>query len=210
MIIRYFFSITFSGFITCMLFFLMLTLIKMGKTELGEDLGSPVIDFVRLQSDSSIRVKKRILPQKKPTEAKPVTPSFKTSTTTEQSNIPSIKIQTFEPTPQKQAMSLAGSPHLGSAPSDTDILPLVRVQPIYPRTAAQRKIEGWVQLQFTVTKTGTVKDVYILDANPPNIFNKAAKRAVKKWKYKQRIKNNKPIETPGVKVKLTFKLEDIK
>ena len=45
-----------------------------------------------------------------------------------------------------------------SAGSDRDVIPLVRINPDYPPRALSRGLEGWVQVQFTITATGTVKD----------------------------------------------------
>ena len=45
-----------------------------------------------------------------------------------------------------------------SAGSDRDVIPLVRINPDYPPRALSRGLEGWVQVQFTITPTGTVAD----------------------------------------------------
>ena len=39
---------------------------------------------------------------------------------------------------------------------DGEYLPIVKVQPIYPRRALQRGIQGYVIVEFTVTKNGSV------------------------------------------------------
>ncbi len=46
-----------------------------------------------------------------------------------------------------------------SVGSDRDVIPLVRINPEYPNRARERGIEGWVQVQFTITPAGTVADV---------------------------------------------------
>ncbi len=63
-------------------------------------------------------------------------------------------------------------------------------------------------LQFTVTQTGAVRDPVVLEAEPPGIFDEAAKRAVVKFKYKPRVENGRPIEVPGVQHLITFEIED--
>ena len=105
-------------------------------------------------------------------------------------------------------MSLAGGPYLGGGPSDADVVPLVRVNPRYPPRANARGIEGWVWLEFTITPQGTTKDIVVLDADPKGYFERAAKNAVKKYKYKPRVENGVPVERPGVQVVISFDLED--
>lgn len=95
----------------------------------------------------------------------------------------------------------------GDFRSDSDVQPIVRVPPQYPVRAAERGIEGWVLLEFTVTETGAVENAVVLDADPPSIFNRAAVRAVSKWKYKPMMVNGKPVAWKQ-QVVLTFELED--
>jgi len=66
---------------------------------------------------------------------------------------------------------------------------LARTPPQYPYQAARRGIEGWVRVSFRVTETGTVEDVVVLESEPAGVFDRAAVRAVYKWKFKPRIIN---------------------
>ena len=105
-------------------------------------------------------------------------------------------------------VDMTGGPDLSLAASDTDIVPIVRVNPQYPLRASERGIEGWVEVQFTISRAGTVKDPVVLNAKPQNMFNRAALRAIRKWKYNPKIEDGEPVERPGVKVRLTFQLQD--
>ncbi|MDG1858224.1 MAG: TonB family protein [Emcibacteraceae bacterium] len=67
-----------------------------------------------------------------------------------------------------------------------EYLPIVRVTPQYPGPLAEKGIEGYVSLSFTVTKSGTVTDVIILESSHRG-FERAAIKAVEKFKYKPRI-----------------------
>lgn len=93
---------------------------------------------------------------------------------------------------------------IGGFSSDGEYLPIVKVQPSYPRRALSRGIEGYVIVEFTVTKTGAVRDPVVIEAEPKNIFNKAAMKAVLKFKYKPRVVDGEPIESPGVRNKISF------
>mgnify|MGYP001178767882 CR=1 FL=1 len=45
---------------------------------------------------------------------------------------------------------------------------------IYPRAALRREIEGFVKIQLTLGETGRVIDAFVLEASPPNRFEKNA------------------------------------
>ena len=67
---------------------------------------------------------------------------------------------------------------LGGGGADRDAVPLVRVEPQYPVGAKQKGIEGWVELMYTITKLGTVKDIVITATSAGRVFNRAAIQAV--------------------------------
>ena len=107
--------------------------------------------------------------------------------------------------------------------TDGEYLPIVQVQPVYPRQALIRGLTGWVLIEFTVTERGTVADPYIVSncavnqpdhepvecADRPNrIFDTAAIRAALKFKYKPKVINGIATATSGVRNLVTFELED--
>ena len=79
---------------------------------------------------------------------------------------------------------------------------------MYPRRAQTRGIEGYVILEFVVTKTGSVRDPVVIEAKPPGIFNRAALQAALKFKYKPKVVNGEPIDVAGVQNRITFELQD--
>lgn len=90
--------------------------------------------------------------------------------------------------------------------SDGEYLPIVRVAPIYPNRALSRGLEGYVDLSFTVTLTGTVRDP-IVTYSTSSLFEGAAKKAVLKFKYKPRVVDGSPVDVPGVETRIRFELE---
>ena len=94
-----------------------------------------------------------------------------------------------------------------SVGSDRDVIPLVRINPEYPNRARERGIEGWVQVQFTITPAGTVADQKVVDADPKGLFERAALDAIGRWKYNPKVVDGRAMERRGVMVVLTFKLE---
>jgi len=91
---------------------------------------------------------------------------------------------------------------------DGDATPIVRIEPKYPIAAARKGISGWVKLSFTINKLGGVEDVVVLEAQPRRIFDKEAKRALRKWKYKPKLLDGKPLMQPGLTVQLDFTMDE--
>lgn len=54
---------------------------------------------------------------------------------------------------------------------------------VYPEAARRRGVTGWVDLQFTVTVTGTVEDITVTGSEPANVFDAAAVAAVQGWRF---------------------------
>ena len=206
MLLRGFISAALALAVTFGLFFLMQNLIDMGRYKDEKEGQSLVVDFIRAKPASRTQVKKRALPEKKKVERQPTAPKMDLPKSSGGPGGVAVKLSADAPAPS-QKLSLAGGPHLGGAPSDSGTIPLVRINPIYPRSAAERRIEGWVMIEFTISKTGTVKNARVVDAKPANIFNRSALAAIRKWKYKPTIVDGVAIETPGQRVKLTFKLD---
>ncbi|MEE2022848.1 MULTISPECIES: TonB family protein [Alkalimonas] len=85
--------------------------------------------------------------------------------------------------------------------------PLVRVEPRYPVEAARQGISGWVQLRFSVDETGNVQDVEVLAAEPANVFNREAIRALRRWRYQPKIIAGKAVKQTNLQVQLDFNLQ---
>ena len=88
-----------------------------------------------------------------------------------------------------------------------EMTPLVRVPPEYPSSALSKGIEGYVVFRFTVTETGTVADPEVLSSEPPGVFDRAARRAILKWKFQPRIIEGKPTRVLTFS-RVAFKLAD--
>jgi protein TonB len=82
---------------------------------------------------------------------------------------------------------------------------MLRVQPKYPARALNRRIEGWVKVEFTVRADGSVGDATVVSAEPDAVFNEAALTAIGKWKFKEKIVNGVAVPQRAVQ-KLQFKL----
>ena len=95
----------------------------------------------------------------------------------------------------------------GMSSGDGEYLPIVKVAPIYPRRAQTRGISGYCIVEYTVTKTGSIRDPQPVDCQPSGIFESASVKAAEKFKYKPRVVDGEPIEVAGVQNKFTYELE---
>jgi len=80
---------------------------------------------------------------------------------------------------------------------------LKRVQPIYPPQALQMHLEGVVELQASISKTGNITGVKQLSGQA--MLGRAAMDAVRQWKYKPYYLNGEPIEIQ-TQITVNFKL----
>ena len=90
--------------------------------------------------------------------------------------------------------------------SDGDYLPILTVAPVYPVRAVERDLEGWVLLRFSLTASGAVKDIEVLESSNV-IFARAAVAAAAKFKYRPRVVNGVPVEVSGVTNRIIFQLK---
>lgn len=94
---------------------------------------------------------------------------------------------------------------IGGFTADGDYLPIVKVAPKYPARAANRGLEGYCTVEYTVTKSGETRDVQVVDC-PDTIFASASVKAAQKFKYKPKVIDGEPIEVPGVRNRFTFQM----
>jgi TonB family protein len=85
--------------------------------------------------------------------------------------------------------------------------PLERTNPAYPMGALTTGKEGWVMLSFVISPTGDVTEPMIEDSSGVEDFERAALRAVEKWKYKPATQDGEPVEQAMVKTRIYFQLE---
>jgi protein TonB len=190
-----------AALVTLGLFFLMQSLISMHGGALEDKPRTRVIDFVRLKRERELELKHRERPEKETPPEPPPPPELQLSRT----HRPDAELRGVAPT-YDLGLDLEG-PVLGAPPADTDVVPLVRVQPQYPLHALERGIEGWVEVRFTISAAGTVKDPEVTASEPGSMFDRAALRAIRRWKYNPMVVDGKAVEREGVKVRLVFELE---
>jgi protein TonB len=189
--------------VTFGLFWLMQALISMEGDGIADKGPRYNIDFVRLKRDENVNEKKRKIPEKTPPKEQPPPPPMDLSRSLRpDQNVAGIDLGL------DLGLEMDNSGGFVAAQGDSDSVPVVRVEPQYPLRAEERGIEGWVELEFTISAQGTVKDAKVLRSKPKGVFDRSALRAVKKWKYNPKIEDGVAVERPGETVRLSFDLED--
>jgi len=201
MIGRYALSIVIGVVVTLSLLFVMQLLIASGKAALSQPRDRAQLDFVRVKRNENLNTED-FTPEKPPPppEVPPETPPQEMDNV--DPNAPTINIAP----PSVSADTNIGGPG-GMNIAEGDYLPIVRVAPVYPARALSRGLEGYVDMSFTVTTTGTVRDPIVLFSTS-SLFERAATRAVLKFKYKPRVVDGIPVDVSGVKTRISFQIED--
>ncbi len=163
-----------------------------------------LVDFVRLKREEKLQLKERTPPPPPDKALPPPRPRL------------DMRTDSQPPSPQlSMDMNLDVPLNFGDGPwigpqtvmqTDSSFVPLSRLPPQYPYKAAQRGIEGWVRVEFDVTETGSVEHVEVIESEPPGVFDRAAIRAVSRWRFKPRIVNGEAVPGKATQV-VDFKLE---
>ncbi len=182
-------SIIPAGIITFFLFIGMYWLVNLSNQEKSSDDDNISIDFSPVKIDEDVNQKQRRIPKKPPPPKEPPPP-------------PKMNIQQNQtvannmPAPNIPALDLGvggGGPFIGSGGGNIDmgkdggVIPIVTIAPNYPRKALIAKIEGWVEMQFTITELGTVVSRKVIGSKPKRIFDREALRAILKYKFKPKV-----------------------
>ncbi|MGI9549340.1 MAG: energy transducer TonB [Bdellovibrionales bacterium] len=197
-------------FITLSLFYLMTMLISQKKNLASNQDDSLSIQFLNTKELEDLKTTDRRAPENlKKIKKAPQTPTIKSEKKQlekPQLSLPKQDLKLAKNIAKTSNFSVFGNQR-GLPQGNSEVTPIVRIEPNYPRKAAIMGAEGFVILQFDITSLGTVTNISILQASPPEIFNRSAIIALQKWKYKPRILNNKPVLQKALKVRLDFKLE---
>lgn len=170
-------------------------------------------EFVRLIRDEQPLQRKQIIPPKKPPppKKKPAPPKVSKL----EANKPLVTKIKMPPFRLQTELNLKDALYLGdfqkkpdmqqSFTVDAEVVPLVRIAPRYPRRAARQRIEGWVEMEITINATGSVVTAAVTAAKPRRVFNRAALQAIKKWRFRPKVVDGKPVARNATQ-RIEFKL----
>jgi len=200
MIQRYVGSLLLGVLITFSLLWLMQILIATGKKALVDEPDFNLGDFILIKREEIVN-RDDEEPEKPPEVDEPppdVPPPLRDSFDTSQSvsiSGPDARID----------LDFGDSSRIGLG--EGDYLPIVRIEPQYPRRAQTRGLEGQCVMEFTVTTAGTTTDIIALECTS-SLFERSSIRAVEKWKFKPRVSGGTPMAVSGVQTILTYEMED--
>lgn len=200
---RFLVSILLGAVVTFGLFAFMAFLVSSGdrNKEIAQE--NIIVEVNTTPPKSAAEQRRRVPPPpppppKAPPKQQAPEPENNNNTSGLQFNMPGVQLST--------ASSGLSAPGAGFG-RDGDATPIVRIEPKYPIQAARDGKEGWVKLSFTINEIGGVEDVQVTDAQPKRVFDKEAKRALKKWKYKPKVVDGKALKQFGLTVQLDFKMD---
>ena len=189
-------SIAGGVFVALVLFLFMNTLISGGRGQQGAASAGQIVDLIRVQEDEVVQTKRRVRPKKPPPPKDPPPP-------------PKLRVSS-EAKPQQNPMRLdlpkidvsgaaGGGPFIGTwEPGDPaaegDVIPIVRIDPQWPREALLDGTEGYVRFRVLIGTDGSVVDTEVIEAEPGRLFVRNATRAVRRWKFKPRVVDGEPVE----------------
>ena len=179
-----------GSFVICLaIFFGMHLMTSSANANIDRNTQIPQLVYLRDKHDTDIKTKKRITPKE---EVKKVVQKIKIAQPKLEMNIQQnvkLKPLQMEPVPINiSAISSLSGAQVGFSQKflDANMLQTLRkTNPKYPRRAKLKKQEGFVQLAFTIEPNGFVSAVKVLASNPPNVFEKNAIKAIKRWRFKE-------------------------
>lgn len=197
-----------GGTCVALLLFLLMQALVGGQDGFRHDADAgEVVDFVRIRPEEVVQTRSRQLPQEPPPPDEPPPPP-RLETAAQQE----VARQVLDIETPDIAIGLTGGPVVatawqpGDVGADSEVIPIVRVEPQYPRDALLRNIEGWVRLSFTINPDGSVADPRVIAAEPPRVFNREAMRAILRWKFRPRIVDGQAVARQAEQI-IEFKID---
>ena len=178
------------------LFLAMQALIAGGAGRQAAKPAGQIVDMVRVREEEAVRTKQRVRPRKPPPPKAPSPP-------------PRLQVaKQAEPERRRVPMRMpkveipvgaGGGPYLGEwspgdAAAEGEAVPIVRIDPQWPREALEEGEEGFVRVEVLIGVDGGTKDVRVLESEPGRLFVRNAVRAVRRWKFKPRIVDGVAVE----------------
>jgi len=206
---RFLVSLLLGVAVTLVLFFIMQALIDSGDQAYRSDSDGQIMEFVRIKDDESLSLKDRRKPKKpEPPKEPPPPPKMivekqaKPTMNKVKIDIPNIDLPTIA----------GGGPFLGNWAgnplAEGDVLPIVRIDPQWPREALVEGIEGYVIVEVIIAADGSVASAVVIESVPRRLFDRNVIRAVLKWKFKPRIINGVAVERRAIQ-RLDFSLDSL-
>lgn len=208
--IRFSISALLGIIITAGLFMGMLGLLKEAKTTTSGDDVNVNFSFVRDFKEPVVTPDKpKDIPEPKKVTQPPAAPQLTTDVISDPipSSLPGLSEANRFNLIGEISIPGTGTGLGGGYNADNPGVIKVAIAPIYPQAALISKTEGWVKLQITVDEFGGVGAVSIVDAEPKRVFNAAAKRSIKKWKFHPKMVDGQAVSFVATQT-IEFKINE--
>jgi protein TonB len=179
--------------VNVLLFLLMQAIISKSDLSARSVRDLPMIDYVRTKDIDTEPQRERRPPPPKPQAPEP--PKVQKLTTQAAAVTPVTPIPAMKLSP---APDISG-PYLGEVGGPQwvnagDLVALVRIPPEYPAHARMRRIQGYVDVEFTVDAEGRVRNPTVVGSNPPGVFDRAALNSIAHWRFEPKRHDGRAIE----------------
>lgn len=184
-LLRYSVSGLLGLMITATLFLSMLSLLSGKKVKMTTDDVNINFSFVKDFKEPMVKPKpEREKPeQQKISQAPPMEPIAMEPVNTPEVSLPNSN-STGNPLNIIRSVGLPGPGMVGDGLGQGDPGSIKSaIPPMYPPRELARKTEGWVQLLIEVDEFGHVSNAAVINAKPARVFDAAAIKAVRKWKF---------------------------
>ena len=130
---------------------------------------------------------------------------FRSGTTT-QAAAPASPPPAARPPATTTTTTTAAAAPQPAVPAVREARILARVDPQYPREAMRGRQQGWVEVEFTIGRDGSVSDAVVVASRPSRIFDRAATRAIQEWRFEPRQENGQPVPS-RLRQRFDFRLD---
>ena len=95
----------------------------------------------------------------------------------------------------------------GSTSKQVYAKPVDRSAPRYPSSELRKRQQGWVELNYVVTKAGDVVEPVVEASSGSRAFERVALDTVRNWRYEPAMLNGEPIQQCKTAVRISFALD---
>ena len=191
-------GIPIAAVVTLSLFFLMQYLIEPGDKQEQEKIQTVNIELLRAERDEESRRRELARPDEheQPPEPPKIDPKMDRAPRIEGmgASMPGLNVD------------LSGGMTMGGV-LDGDVQPIVRVPPQYPPSAAQRGLEGYVIVEYTVTRTGSVSDIVVIESSS-EVFERPVLEAVAAYRTVYETPKAVWLDSRGVRIEIDWQATD--
>ena len=198
------------GVLVAVALFLLMNRLISGDNNADRDREQALrLDFIQVDQDELENIRERRKPPKpEPPKEPPPPPKLEVQDQDRpQRDMPRIDMPRVNVGLASGAGPFLGNWSAGDPSAEGDVIPIVRIEPQFPREALIEGISGWVEIEFTIEADGSVSDPKITGSQPRRMFDRNAVRAIYKWKFKPRIIDGKPVPRRATQ-RLEFNLDN--